>query len=134
VAASSVAYERPPALSRIAHFTVPGQTRRWSGTIRQVLPTPALINNVVFYNILFDIPNPGRELNIQMTAQVFIVLAQAKNALLIPTAVIGNASEGATIKVQVPKADGRVEPRAIAIGIKSGLSAGVTSGLEEKGQ
>ena len=114
------------------HFTVLGQLRRWNGKIRQILPTPELINNVVFYDVLFDIPNPERELNIQMTAQVFIVLAQAKNALLIPAAAVGNASEGAAINVQVLKADGSVEVRAITIGIKSEISAEVTDGLKEK--
>ncbi|MCX6538470.1 MAG: macrolide transporter subunit MacA [Acidobacteria bacterium] len=114
------------------YFTVLGQTRRWKGKIQQILPTPELINNVVFYDVLFDIPNPGRELSIQMTAQVFIVLAQAKNALLIPTAAVGNASEGATINVRVLNADGRIEVRAITIGIKSEISAEVTSGLKEK--
>ena len=67
-----------------------------------------------------------------MTAQVFIVLAQAKGVLLIPTAGIGNAGEGAEIKVRVLKADGSVELRAIKIGIKSEISAEVTDGLKEK--
>jgi macrolide-specific efflux system membrane fusion protein len=116
------------------YFTILGDTRRWSGTIRQVLPTPELINNVVFYDVLFDIPNPKRELDIQMTAQVFIVLAQAKGVLLIPAAAIGNASEGATIGVQVLKADGTLEPRTITIGIKSEIMAEVTAGLAEKEQ
>ena len=114
------------------YFTVLGQPRRWNGTIRQILPTPELINNVVFYDVLFDIPNPDRALNIQMTAQVFIVLAQAKRVLLIPTAAVGNASEGATINVRVLNADGNIEVRAITIGIKSELSAEVTDGLKEK--
>jgi macrolide-specific efflux system membrane fusion protein len=89
---------------------------------------------VVFYDVLFDVPNPERELKIQMTAQVFIVLAQAKGVLLIPAAAIGNAGEGATINVQVLKADGSVELRAIKIGIKSEISAEVTDGLKEKEQ
>jgi macrolide-specific efflux system membrane fusion protein len=114
------------------YFTVLGAPRRWTGKIRQILPTPELINNVVFYDVLFDIPNPERELKIQMTAQVFIVLAQAKGVLLIPTAGIGNAGEGAEIKVRVLKADGSVELRAIKIGIKSEISAEVTDGLKEK--
>jgi macrolide-specific efflux system membrane fusion protein len=115
-----------------AYFTVLGQPRRWNGKIRQILPTPELINNVVFYDALFDIPNPERELNIQMTAQVFIVLAQAKAALLIPAAAVGNAAEGSTTNVQVLKPDGTVERRVIQIGIKSEISAQVTSGLKEK--
>ena len=116
------------------YFTILGDSRRWSGTIRQVLPTPELINNVVFYDVLFDIPNPKRELDIQMTAQVFIVLAQAKGVLLIPAAAIGNASEGATIAVQVLKTDGSLEQRTITIGIKSEIMAEVTAGLAEREQ
>ena len=114
------------------YFTILGDSKRWIGKVRQILPTPELINNVVFYDVLFDIPNPGSELKIQMTAQVFIVLAQAKGVLLIPVAAIGNASEGAATKVRVLKADGTVELRAIKIGIKSELSAEVTDGLKEK--
>ena len=113
------------------YFTILGDSRRWNGTIRQILPTPELINNVVFYDVLFDIPNPERELDIQMTAQVFIVLARAQGVLLIPTAAIGNAGEGAKITVQVLKADGSTELRAITIGIKSELSAEITDGLKE---
>ena len=121
-------------LGQDVYFTVLGQARRWNGKIRQILPTPELINNVVFYDVLFDIPNPERELDIQMTAQIFIVLAQAKGVLLIPTAAIGNASQGAEIKVQVLKADGSIELRAIKIGIKSEISAEVTEGLKENEQ
>jgi macrolide-specific efflux system membrane fusion protein len=116
------------------YFTVLGSMRRWTGKVRQVLPTPELINNVVFYDVLFDIPNPEGELKIQMTAQVFIVLAQAKGVLLVPAAAIGNASEGSVIKVQVLKPDGNVETRTIKIGIRSELSAEVTAGLNEKEQ
>jgi macrolide-specific efflux system membrane fusion protein len=114
------------------YFTILGDSKRWDGKVRQILPTPELINNVVFYDVLFDIPNPEGELKIQMTAQVFIVLAQAKGVLLIPVAAIGNASEGASVKVRVLKPNGEVEPRAIGIGIKSELSAEVKDGLKEK--
>jgi len=114
------------------YFTVLGQPeRRRCGKVRQILPAPELINNVVFYNVLFDIANPQKELKIQMTAQVFIVVAQAKGTLLIPTAAIGNASEGGRIQVGVLKADGGVEMRTIKIGVKSEIAAQVTEGLIE---
>ena len=116
------------------YFTILGDSKRWEGKVRQILPTPELINNVVFYDVLFDIPNPEHELKIQMTAQVFIVLAQAKGVLLIPNAAIGNAVEGSEAKVQVLKADGTVEARTVKIGIKSEISAEVTEGLKEKEQ
>jgi macrolide-specific efflux system membrane fusion protein len=114
------------------YFTILGDSVRWNGTVRQILPTPELINNVVFYDVLFDIPNPKRELKIQMTAQVFIVLARVKGVLLIPAAAIGNAGEGTEARVQVLKDDGKVESRTIKIGIKSEISAEVTDGLMEK--
>ena len=116
------------------YFTVLGDSRRWDGKIRQVLPTPELINNVVFYDVLFDIPNPEGELKIQMTAQVFIVLAQAKSVLLIPVAAIGTAAKGAETKVRVLKADGTVDVRAVKTGIKSEIFAEVKEGLQEKEQ
>ena len=116
------------------YFTILGDSRRWDGKVRQILPTPELINNVVFYDVLFDIPNAERELKIQMTAQVFIVLAQAKGVLVIPAAAIGNAGEGADIKVKVLKTDGSVELRTVKIGIKSEILAEVKDGLREKEQ
>jgi membrane fusion protein, macrolide-specific efflux system len=117
-------------LGQEVYFTVLGQTRRWKGSLRQILPTPELVNNVVFYNVLFDIPNTKRELHIQMTAQVFIVLAQAKNVLLIPTSAIGNASEGDEIQIQILKPNENIELRTIKIGIRSEISTEVVSGLK----
>ena len=78
-----------------------------------------------------DIQNPKRELYIQMTAQVYIILSQAKDVLLIPTSAVGNASEGSEIKVNVLKEDNSVEIRAIKIGIKGEISTEVKEGLSE---
>ena len=119
-------------LGQNVYFTILGDSRRWNSKVRQILPTPELINNVVFYDVLIDVPNPERELKIQMTAQVFIVLAQAKGVLLIPVAAIGNAGEDSEIKVRVMKSDGSVEQRTIKIGIKSEILAEVKDGLTEK--
>jgi macrolide-specific efflux system membrane fusion protein len=114
------------------YFTVLGQPKRWNGKVRQILPTPELINNVVFFDVLFDIPNGDGELKIQMTAQVFIVLAQAKAVLLIPAAAVGTAEAGSQAQVQVLRPDGKVELRTIQLGIKSEIAVEVKSGLQEK--
>ena len=67
------------------YFTTLGnQTKRWYGKLRQIEPTPVTVNNVVLYNALFDVENPGQALMTQMTAQVFFVTAQAKDAVLVP--------------------------------------------------
>lgn len=115
-----------------AYFTVLGEPeRRHYGKVRQILPSPELINNVVFYNVLFDIPNPQHDLKIQMTAQVFIILAQAKDVMLIPTAALGKVSADGRGEVRVHKADGSVEPRPVKIGIKSGVAVQVIDDLKE---
>jgi len=72
-----------------AYFTTLGsQGRRWNGQLRKVEPTPTVTNNVVLYNALFDVPNPNRNLMTQMTAQVFFVVAQARDVLVVPMAAL----------------------------------------------
>jgi macrolide-specific efflux system membrane fusion protein len=67
------------------YFTTLGnQNKRWYGTVRQIEPTPQTVNNVVLYNALFDVGNLDRALMTQMTAQVFFVTAQAKDAVQVP--------------------------------------------------
>jgi membrane fusion protein, macrolide-specific efflux system len=72
-----------------AYFTTLGNAnRRYSGKLRQILPTPTITNNVVLYTALFDVPNPNKQLMTQMTAQVFFVRASAKDAVIIPVAAL----------------------------------------------
>src|SRR5688500_17456296 len=71
------------------YFTTLGdQRKRWYGKLRQINPTPEVVNNVVLYNALFDVENPDRALMTQMTAQVFFVVAQAKDAVLVPVGAL----------------------------------------------
>src|SRR5690606_32368111 len=52
---------------RAEFTTLGGGSRRWSGELRQILPTPEIVNNVVLYTALFDVANPQRELMTQMS-------------------------------------------------------------------
>jgi macrolide-specific efflux system membrane fusion protein len=45
-------------------------------------------NNVVLYNALFEVPNENGLLMTQMTAQVFFVVAQARDVLLVPMSAL----------------------------------------------
>ncbi|ABM96674.1 efflux RND transporter periplasmic adaptor subunit [Methylibium petroleiphilum] len=79
------------------YFTTLGsQGRRWYGTLRKVEPTPTVTNNVVLYNALFDVPNNNQALMTNMTAQVFFIAAEAKDALVVPVAAIGSTGSGRT--------------------------------------
>ena len=120
-----------------AYFTTLGRPdRRWTGTLAQILPTPDVVNNVVLYNALFDVPNPTQELLTQMSAQVFFVSAAAKNVPLVPISAlrpVGKNRDGGTAQrfvVKVVRADGSVEDRQVSVGVMNRVSAEVKSGLE----
>ncbi len=111
------------------YFTVLGQGERpWYGRLKQILPSPQVIANVVFYNALFDVPNPQRELKVQMTAQVFFVLARVKDGLYVPLSALADAQAGRAT-VRVLKDDGSIETRTVRTGITNAVSAQVLSGL-----
>lgn len=68
--------------------------RRWTGKVRQILPTPETVNNVILYNVLFDVANADGVLKPQMSAQVYFLLAKADNALLIPANALQGSARG----------------------------------------
>ena len=42
----------------------------------------------MYYNALFDVPNEDGKLRIDMTAQVYIILAEANNVLTVPASAL----------------------------------------------
>lgn len=120
-----------------AYFTTLGsRDRRWQGILDRIEPTPEVQNNVVLYNALFDVDNANRELMTQMTAQVFFVVAEAKDALLVPMAALtmdrtptAEAPRRAT--VQVLDGNGGVQSREVEVGVSNRIQAQVVSGLAE---
>jgi len=85
--------------------TLGGSTRRYYGKLRQIPPTPTVVNNVVLYDALFDVENPKQALMTQMTAQVFFVASSAKDAVLVPLAALRPvAAEGRTRRSPIPGA------------------------------
>ena len=137
------------------YFTTLGDgNKRWYGKLRQINPTPETVNNVVLYNALFDVDNRDGALMTQMTAQVFFVSAQAKNAVLVPVGALraadvragqrrrgDRATDAAAVDprtslangpavVRVVKADGTIENRDVRVGLASRVSAQIVSGLD----
>src|SRR5258706_11797031 len=92
-------YEADVAKLRLgmdAYFTTLGNgNRRYTGKLRQILPTPTVTNNVVLYTALFDVANPNKQLMTQMTAQVFFVRASAIDAVIVPAAALHYGQPGA---------------------------------------
>ena len=80
------------ALGMPVYFNTLGQPdRRWEGTVRQILPTPEIVNNVVLYNVLFDVANADGALRPQMSAQSYFVIARAEDAVTVPMAALQTA-------------------------------------------
>jgi macrolide-specific efflux system membrane fusion protein len=87
-------------------FTILGEPdQRYYASLRAVEPAPESIasesttsstssSTAIYYNGLFDVPNPDGKLRISMTAQVNIVLAEAKDALTVPSSALGVAQRG----------------------------------------
>lgn len=113
------------------YFTTLGHPdRRRESTIRQILPTPEVLNDVVLYNVLVDIDNADRLLMSEMTAQVFFLLGEARDVPLVPVAALRPTREGPHIhEVTVLTAKG-LELRRVETGIASRVAAEVVSGLE----
>lgn len=111
------------------YFTTLGsQGRRWYGTLRKVEPTPTVTNNVVLYNALFDVPNNNQALMTNMTAQVFFIAAEAKDALVVPVAAIGSTGSGRTGggRRDRGEAEGASAPAASASAPTASASAGAS--------
>lgn len=114
------------------YFTILGDPdKRYHGTLRAVQPSPEKINNAVFFNALFDVPNPDRTLRVDMTAQVTILLGEAKQALTVPLTALGARDKDGRQEVRVLKPDHTVEKRQVRVGISNNFQAQVLEGLKE---
>ena len=114
------------------HFSTLGMPdRRWQGTVRQILPTPEVVNDVVLYKVLIDVDNPDHLLMTEMSAQVFFVLGEAKDVLLVPLAALETVPYDESLRLaRIASATG-VEQREVWIGLTDRSRAEVLNGLEE---
>ena len=116
------------------YFTILGDpdTRHY-GTLRAVEPAPeaTATGTAVYYNGLFDVPNPGHTLRLSMTAQVTVVAGEAKQVLAVPVAALGEKSPDGRQRVRLLTRDGATEERVVRIGMTNHLFAQVVEGLKE---
>ncbi|MDZ3825773.1 MULTISPECIES: efflux RND transporter periplasmic adaptor subunit [Pseudomonas] len=131
-----------------AYFTtLSGGSRRWSSTVRQILPVPPrpLEQNqggsptsgrsgserVVLYTVLLDVDNADNSLMTDMTAQVFFVAQQAQNTLTVPSAALQPGTRAQWQRVQIVAANGDIQSRDVRTGISDRLRTQVLEGLAE---
>ncbi len=117
------------------YFTTLGSgQRQWKGHVRQVLPTPEEINDVVLYNVLVDVTNADHSLLPGMTTQMFFVLAKAENVPVIPASALGrrlpdqDTDAGSAYQIQLLTNNG-IEARTVIISLSDRSQAAVIEGL-----
>lgn len=117
-----------------ATFTTPGYPgKQWSGKLRQVIPVPAdgtgEQGKQTFYNVLFEVDNPDQELMSGMSTQVRFIIAEAKDAVLLPSKLLGKPDEDGLYAANVLDANQQLSPRKLKIGLRTQQQVQVVSGL-----
>lgn len=130
-------------------FTILGEPeRRYEAVLQSIEPAPESIRSdssiataasassssstgAIYYNGVFDVPNPEGRLRTYMTAQVHIVLGRAAGVLTVPAAALGQRDADGRYGVRVLGADGRIERRKVRIGLNDKVTAEVAEGLSE---
>ena len=134
-----------------AYFTtLAGGSRRWTSTVRQILPIPPKPLNetsqgngspsstsktgsgrVVLYTVLLDVDNTDNALMAEMTTQVFFVASQVKDALTVPVAALMGSQGHDKQVARVVAKNGCVQEREVRLGISDRLRVEVLDGLNE---
>lgn len=135
------------------YFTILGNPRRrFHATLESIDPAPDSIRNdsaistsasatassssssatssAIYYYGRFNVANPDGYLRTYMTAQVYVVLAEAKDAVLVPSSALRRGAGGA-VSVRVLDAAGAVAERKVEVGIDNRIMAEIRAGLAE---
>ena len=144
------------------YFNIIGNPdQKYDSILKAIEPAPEKISDTsstdaaIYYVGYIEVPNTERRFRIDMTAQVYIIINQAKDALLIPSAALQPASKAGKSKnsknlttknttanadsdstatmanVRVLKADGTVVEQAVKVGINNRVNAEILSGLKK---
>lgn len=144
------------------YFNIIGNPdQKYDSILKAIEPAPEKISDTsstdaaIYYVGYIEVPNTERRFRIDMTAQVYIIINQAKDALLIPSAALQPAGKTGKSKnsknvstkntvtnvdsdstatmanVRVLKADGTVVEQAVKVGINNRVNAEILSGLKK---
>jgi HlyD family secretion protein len=112
----------------------------FTGTVVQVRLEPQVVQNVVSYVTVIDVPNPNGKLRPGMTANVEIEIARADDVLIVPNAATrfqpaGPAGEtlGRRDRRVWTLHDGELQPVRIETGITNGTATAIVGGQLQEG-
>ena len=129
----------------VSFTTLGAPDHRYTARIDRIEPAPESIategtasttsgasagTTAIYYNALFDVPNPEGRLRPSMTAQVLVLLARKHQSVLVPLAALGERGADGRYQVRVVDPRGQVETRQVRIGIADDTNAVALSGLK----
>lgn len=122
------------------YFTILGEPdQRIEANLREIEPAPTSIadetassGSAVYYNGLFEVPNPDHRLRISMTASVTIVLNEAKDVLTLPSSLVSRRGPDGGVMVTVyDPASEETRPARVEVGLNNNINAEILSGLDQ---
>ncbi|MEG9884283.1 MAG: efflux RND transporter periplasmic adaptor subunit [Hyphomicrobiales bacterium] len=134
-------------LGQKVYFTMTGESdHRYDASLESIEPAPESIRNdrdvdpegttlsslskAIYYNGAFNIPNPDGRLRSYMTAEIHIIVAEAKDVLTIPSQALSKNEQNGVYVVEVVGADNRIERRKVTVGLNNRVTAQILSGLK----
>lgn len=122
------------------YFTTLGSgERKWNGQVRQILPTPETVNDVVLYDVLVDVDNKDRQLMTGMSTQMFFIVGKADNVMVVPVSALGkhvakqDSDTGLAYHVKVSNG-GKITDKLVHVGLMDRTHAEIKDGLAEGDQ
>jgi macrolide-specific efflux system membrane fusion protein len=134
------------------YFTILGdQDHRYEATLEQIEPAPESIKNdssfsssttssstssssssstAIYYIGVFKVPNKDFRLRTYMTAEVHILVGEAKRTKLIPALALTRQPDGRNT-VRVIGASGEILQREVTVGLNDRANVEIRSGLNE---
>lgn len=88
-------------------------------------------DSAVYYNGIFQVENPDHRLRIAMTAQVTIIVDEAKDVLTVPSGAVVKERDGKAHVLVYDPGTQKTERREVAVGLDNDVLAEVKSGLSE---
>ena len=93
--------------------------------------TSSSSSSAIYYNGVFAVPNHDNHFRTYMSAEVHIVLGQARNVLTIPSSALGTRLADGSYSVQVVDQNGKQSSRKVTVGLNNNVTAEIQSGLSE---
>ena len=120
------------------YFTTIGDTdTRYYAKVQKILPSYTEENDVILYDVTFDVANPEQVFLPAMNTQVFFVRSQARDVLSLPIQILPAENREAkkiSLTVVRPENGGKVmreESREVTLGVRTRTAVEITGGLTE---